>query len=75
MSCDKILVKKNYSLLLKYKRQKKSVKNYSHCPTVKKIKDEYFGNNAAENLEQYNAAMANLDEVYQAEVKAAGDNA
>ena len=46
-----------------------------HQAELKKIKDEYFGNNAAENLEQYNAAMANLDEVYQAEVKAAGDNA
>ena len=46
-----------------------------HQEELKRIKDEYFGNNAAENLEQYNAAMANLDEVYQAEVKAAGDNA
>ena len=46
-----------------------------HQAELKKIKDEYFGNNAAENLEQYNAAMANLDEVYQAEIAAAGDNA
>ena len=46
-----------------------------HQDELKKLKEEYFGNNAAENLEQYNAAMANLDEVYQAEVKAAGDNA
>ena len=46
-----------------------------HQAELKKIKDEYFGNNAAENLEQYNAAMANLDEVYKAEIAAAGDNA
>ena len=46
-----------------------------HQEELKKLKDEYFGNNAQENLERYNAAMANLDEVYQAEVKAAGDNA
>ena len=46
-----------------------------HQDELKKIKDEYFGNNAAENLEQYNAAMSALEEVYQAEVKAAGDNA
>ena len=46
-----------------------------HQAELEKIKDEYFGNNAAENLEQYNAAMANLDEVYKAEVAAAGDNA
>ena len=46
-----------------------------HQDELKKLKEEYFGNNAQENLEQYNAAMANLDEVYQAEVKAAGDNA
>ena len=42
---------------------------------MKKVKDEYFGNNAAENLEQYNAAMSALEEVYQAEVRAAGANA
>ncbi|MBO7608637.1 MAG: phage tail tape measure protein [Muribaculaceae bacterium] len=46
-----------------------------HQEELKRIKEEFFGNNAAENLEQYNAAMASLDEVYQAEVKAAGDNA
>ena len=46
-----------------------------HQAELKKVKDEYFGNNAAENLEQYNNAMSALEEVYQAEVKAAGDNA
>ena len=42
---------------------------------MQKLKDEYFGNNAAENLAQYNEASANLDAVYQAELKAVGDNA
>ena len=46
-----------------------------HQAELKKVKDEYFGNNAAENLEQYNAAMSALEEVYQAEVRAAGANA
>ena len=46
-----------------------------HQAELKKIKEDFFGNNVAENLEQYNVAMANLDEVYQAEIKAAGDNA
>lgn len=46
-----------------------------HQAELKKVKDEYFGNNSAENLEQYNTAMSALEEVYQAEVKAAGDNA
>ena len=46
-----------------------------HQAELKKVKDEYFGNNSAENLEQYNTAMSALEEVYQAEVRAAGDNA
>ena len=46
-----------------------------HQQELKKIKDEFFGNNAAENLAAYNEAVANLDLVYQAEIKAAGDNA
>jgi hypothetical protein len=46
-----------------------------HQAELKRIKDEYFGNNAAENKALYDEAMSNLDKVYQAEVKAAGDNA
>lgn len=38
MSCDKTLVKKLFSAP-KIQKTKKSVKNYSHCPTVKRIKD------------------------------------
>ena len=39
------------------------------------LKEEYFGANADERLTQYDSAMAALLQVYNAEVKAAGDNA
>lgn len=39
------------------------------------LKEEYFGSNADERLTQYDSAMAALQQVYNAEVKAAGDNA
>ena len=39
------------------------------------LKEEYFGANADERLTQYDSAMAALEQVYHAEVKAAGDNA
>ena len=39
------------------------------------LKEEYFGANADERLTQYDSAMAALQQVYNAEVKAAGDNA
>ena len=40
----------------------------------KQLKEEYFGANADERLTQYDSAMAALQQVYNAEVKAAGDN-
>lgn len=39
------------------------------------LKEEYFGMNADERLTKYDSAMAALEQVYHAEVKAAGDNA
>lgn len=39
------------------------------------LKEEYFGANADERLTKYDSAMAALEQVYHAEVKAAGDNA
>ena len=39
------------------------------------LKEEYFGANADERLTQYDSDMAALEQVYHAEVKAAGDNA
>ena len=58
------------------KRQKEyEDQQRKHQQQLQKIKDEYFGNNAAENLALYNESMANLDAVYQAELQAAGENA
>lgn len=39
------------------------------------LKEEYFGMNADERLTKYDSNMAALEQVYHAEVKAAGDNA
>ena len=39
------------------------------------LKEEFFGMSADEKLTQYDSAMAALQEVYAAEVRAAGDNA
>ena len=39
------------------------------------LKEEYFGMNADERLTKYDSDMAALEQVYYAEVKAAGDNA
>lgn len=39
------------------------------------LKEEYFGMNADERLTKYYSDMAALEQVYHAEVKAAGDNA
>ena len=39
------------------------------------LKDEFFGANADERLTQYDSAMAALQQVYNAEIRAAGDNA
>ena len=39
------------------------------------FKEEYFGMNADERLTKYDSDMAALEQVYHAEVKAAGDNA
>ena len=38
------------------------------------LKDEYFGMSADERLTQYDSAMAALQQVYAAELRAAGDN-
>ena len=46
-----------------------------HQAELKNIKDEYFGNNAVEDKQQYDAAIALLDEQYQKELEMVGDNA
>lgn len=39
------------------------------------LREEYFGMNADERLTQYDSSLAALQQVYAAEIKAAGDNA
>ena len=46
-----------------------------HQQKLKDIKDEYFGNNAVEDKQQFDAAMALLDEQYKKELEMVGDNA
>ena len=41
----------------------------------RQLKEEYFGMNADERLTQYDSSLAALQQVYAAEIKAAGDNA
>ncbi len=58
------------------KRQKKYADDEKlHQEELKKIKEDYFGPNAAENKALYDAALQNLQQVYDAELRAAGDNA
>lgn len=57
------------------RQQEYERKEKEHQDELKRIKDEYFGNNAAENKALYDAALANLQQVYNAELAAAGDNA
>ena len=57
------------------RQQEYERKEKEHQEELKRIKDEYFGNNAAENKALYDAALANLQQVYHAELAAAGDNA
>ncbi|MBP5688958.1 MAG: phage tail tape measure protein [Muribaculaceae bacterium] len=46
-----------------------------HQAELKKIKDEYFGNNAVEDKQEFDKAMALLDEQYKAELEMVGDYA
>ena len=50
-------------------------KERKHQAELKKIKDEYFGNNAVEDKQQFDEAMALLDEQYKKELDMVGDNA
>lgn len=45
-----------------------------HQEELKKLKDSYFGRNSVENKREYDAAVRNLKEVYEAELAAVGDN-
>ena len=46
-----------------------------HQDQLKKLKEQYFGDNAGERMGKYMADLENLKQVYQMEIQAAGDNA
>ncbi len=74
LSADKAYQDK---LISNQKARQKSVEDAekTHQDSLKKIKDEYFGNNAADNKSAYNESLSYLDEVYAMELSMAGDNA
>ena len=46
-----------------------------HQDQLKKLKEQYFGDNAGERMGKYMADLENLKQVYQMEIQAAGNNA
>lgn len=58
------------------RRQKETEdKEKQHQQELQKIKDEYFGPNSRERYSKYYADIQSLKEIYDIEIKAAGDNA
>jgi hypothetical protein len=57
------------------KQQEAEALEKKHQDALKKIKDEYFGDNPQERKAKYDADFALLQEVYNKELLAAGDNA
>jgi TP901 family phage tail tape measure protein len=57
------------------KQQEAEEELLKHQAELKKIKEEYFGNNAVEDKQEFDKAMALLDEQYKAELEMVGDNA
>lgn len=58
------------------RRQKETEdREKQHQEDLKKIKEEYFGPNSKERYSKYYADIQNLKEIYNLEIKAAGDNA
>ncbi|MBR5086074.1 MAG: phage tail tape measure protein [Muribaculaceae bacterium] len=57
------------------KQQEAEEELQKHQAELKKIKDEYFGNNAVEDKQEYDKAIALLDEQYKKELEMVGDNA
>lgn len=46
-----------------------------HQDQLRKLKEQYFGDNAGERMGKYMADLENLKQVYQMEIQAAGNNA
>ena len=57
------------------KQKKAEEEAKKHQEQLKKIREDVFGNSAAENKAAYDVALANLTAVFNAELDAAGDNA
>lgn len=57
------------------KQKKAEEEAKKHQEQLKKIREDVFGNSAAENKAAYDVALANLTAVFNAEIAAAGDNA
>lgn len=78
-SKEQLQAQKNYQnkLVENQKRNQKIVEDNEkkHQKELAKIKEEYFGDNKAEKKEKYTKDSAALDEVFNQEIKAAGDDA
>lgn len=59
----------------KARRKKFEDLEKKHQEKLRQIKEKVFGNNAQQNLSAFNEDMAALQEVYDAEIRTAGDNA
>ncbi|MBR6263209.1 MAG: phage tail tape measure protein [Prevotella sp.] len=57
------------------RRQETERKEKEHQERLAELKKEYFGDNLQERTAKYNADLESLKELYEIEIKAAGDNA
>ena len=57
------------------RRKETEEKEKEHQQKLEEIKKEYFGDNLQERTAKYNADLEALEELYNIEIKAAGDNA
>ncbi|MBQ9355904.1 MAG: phage tail tape measure protein, partial [Prevotella sp.] len=59
----------------KKRQQETEALEKKHQDQLKKLKEQYFGDNAGERMSKYLADLEGLKQVYQMEIQAAGDNA
>lgn len=78
-SKEQLQAQKNYQnkLVETQKRNQKTIEDNEkkHQKELAKIKEDYFGDNKSEKKEKYTKDSAALDEVFNMEIKAAGDDA
>ena len=58
-----------------HRQQEAEAAEKKHQDQLKKLKEEYFGDNKGERMGKYMSDLEGLKQVYQMEVQAAGDNA